>query len=239
MQELRKVPQTHMNTLTLNDRWKMFCMKVLLTIKKRLVKSRFEIIKAQAHWLNYEIRDLDKRYFKKRLSNICVANDIDRGASGSGTGEGQQLFYHTFCVLTYGDTLERIRAADFPHDMYHLLRGPRPKNASSVAESELWHIQGTHYGEFQDCYLVNTVNARGEQMAIFVTMPELDKRIGGRSLETGDCIRISIDPVGPLRYEVLDTIDVTEMWPESAQLLEEPGMTEGLREFLSPQKTAQ
>jgi hypothetical protein len=229
-----------MNALTLNDRWKMFCMKFLLGAKKRCCRSNSIILKGVAYTLNLEIRDLDKRYFKKRLNQICIDNSILRLASGSGTGtgKGQQLFYYTFLLLTHSDMLEKIRASDFPHDMYHLLRGSEPKG-SDRTKSDLWQIQGTNYGEFQDCYLVRTLNTRGEDLSILVLMPELDKRVGGRSLEPGDCIRISIDPVGPLRYEVLDTVDVTEMWPEVAELLEEPGMTEGLREFLSPTKAAQ
>jgi hypothetical protein len=185
-----------------------------------------------------EIRDLDKRYFKKRLNEVCIDTSILPLASSGNTNKSQQLFYHTFRLLTHGDTLERIHETGFPHSSYHLLRKPEPTR-SSRARSELWHIQGTHYGEFQDCYLVNTVNACGEQIAIFVTMSKLDKRVGGTSLECGDFVRITVSPIGLLHYEVLDEISLNELDPNLANWLEDPDTAMALKQYLGIPRPAQ
>jgi hypothetical protein len=226
-----------MNALTLNDRWKMFCMRKMIRAKDRCRKSKIGIVRLIALALALEINDLDKRYFKKRLSLTCIPYNIIPTVSGNGTGKGQQLFYYTFCMLAQSDMPEGIRASDFPPEWYRLLRGPGSK-ASDGTKSELWHIQGMNFGDLQDCYLVNTVDAQGEQIAIFVTMSELDKRVGGGPLECGDFVRVSSGPAGPPRYEVADTIELDEYCPAMAKWLEDPDTAAALREYLEKPETA-
>lgn len=225
-----------MNRLTLKDRLATFYMTILLRLKGRLLGSRFKIIKTQAHWLNLEIRDLDKRYFKKRLTGICTDNGYMRAASGSGTGKGQQLFFHTFMSLSCGNNLERIRSADFPPKLYHLLEG---SSARAFPKRKLCRVQEVRAGESGDQYLLRTISEDGKENELLVPMPELDARIGSTPLEVGDYVEVTTHPGKPPKYIVLDTIGIDEAWPDIAKWLEDPQMAEDVRRFLSPPEPAQ